>query len=147
MYSINDEDIKIVDEAVHELIYKMISSKSMNQYSDKTKAISMIDFRVLRVVSENPGKQIKDLLEILKIPNSTLTSVINRLEKKGILRRVISSEDRRSFNIEITDVGKEIQEEHKKFDYETAKKYLEATDSEEEKKFLIKFLKKLATLI
>lgn len=144
---INDEDIKIVDAAIHELIYKMMSSKFMNEYSDKTKGISMIDFRVLRVVAENPGKQIKDLLNILKIPNSTLTSVINRLEKRGILKRVISPEDRRSFNLEITDLGKDIQEEHMKFDYAVARKYLEATESEEEKKFLIKFLKKLASSI
>lgn len=144
---ISDEDIKIVDEAVHELIYKIINSKFMNEYSDKTKGISMIDFRVLRVVAENPGKQIKDLLNILKIPNSTLTSVINRLEKKGIIKRVISPEDRRSFNLEITDLGKDIQEEHMKFDRDVARKYLEATDNEEEKKFLIKFLKKLANLV
>lgn len=141
---INDEDIKIVDAAIHELIYKMMSSNFMNEYSDKTKGISMIDFRVLRVVAENPEKQIKDLLNILKIPNSTLTSVINRLEKRGILKRVISPEDRRSFNLEITDLGKDIQGEHMKFDYAVARKYLEATESEEEKKFLIKFLKKLA---
>ncbi|AKA68861.1 MarR family winged helix-turn-helix transcriptional regulator [Clostridium scatologenes] len=141
---INDEDVKIVDAAIHELIYKMMSSNFMNEYSDKTKGISMVDFRVLRVVTENPGKQIKDLLNILKIPNSTLTSVINRLEKRGILKRVISAEDRRSFNLEITDLGKDIQDEHMKFDYAVARKYLEATESEEEKKFLIKFLKKLA---
>ncbi|WPC44351.1 MarR family winged helix-turn-helix transcriptional regulator [Clostridium sp. JS66] len=144
---INDEDIKIVDAAIHELIYKMMSSKFMNEYSDLTKGISMIDFRVLRVVAENPGKQIKDLLNILKVPNSTLTSVINRLEKRGILKRVISPEDRRSFNLEITDLGKDIQEEHMKFDYAVARKYLEATESEEEKRFLIKFLKKLASSI
>ncbi|EET84733.1 transcriptional regulator, MarR family [Clostridium carboxidivorans P7] len=144
---INDEDIKIVDAAIHELIYKMMSSKFMNEYSDLTKGISMVDFRVLRVVAENPGKQIKDLLNILKIPNSTLTSVINRLEKRGILKRVISPEDRRSFNLEITDLGKDIQEEHMKFDYAVARKYLEATESEEEKRFLIKFLKKLASSI
>lgn len=144
---IKDEDIKIVDEAVHELIYKMLNSNFMNEYSDKTKGISMMDFRVLRVIDENPGKQIKDILSILKIPNSTLTSVINRLEKRGIVRRVISPEDRRSFNIEITDIGKDIEKEHMKFDYEVAKRYLEATDTEEEKKFLIKFLKRLANLV
>lgn len=141
---INDEDIKIVDASIHELLYKMLSSKFMNEYADKTKRLSMIDFRVLRVVAENPGKQIKDLLNILKIPNSTLTSVINRLEKRGILKRTISLEDRRSFNLEITDLGKDVQAEHMKFDYTVARKYLEATESEEEKKFLIKFLKKLA---
>lgn len=144
---ISDEDIKAVDEAAHELIYKIINSKYMNDYSDRTKGLSMIDFRVLRVVAENPEKQIKDLLNILKIPNSTLTSVINRLEKKEILRRVISPEDRRSFNLQITELGKSIQEEHIKFDHEVARKYLEATESEEEKKFLIKFLKKLANLM
>ena len=141
---IRDEDIKTVDKAIHELIYVMISSKFMNEYSDKTKGISMMDFRVLRVVAENPEKQIRDLLCILKIPNSTFTSVINRLEKRGILKRVISPEDRRSFNLEITDIGKCVQEEHMKFDYNIARKYLEATENEEEKKFLIKFLKKLA---
>lgn len=106
--------------------------------------MSMLDFRVLRVVSENPGKQIKDLLNILQVPNSTLTSVINRLEKRGIVKRVISPEDRRSFNLEITDEGKVIQEEHMKFDYEIAKKYLEATENDQEKEFLIKFLRRLA---
>ncbi|NMM61713.1 MarR family transcriptional regulator [Clostridium sp. P21] len=141
---INDEDIKIVDKAIHELVYKMINSKFMNEYSDKAKKMSMLDFRALRLVSENPGKQIKDLLSILQIPNSTLTSVINRLEKRGILRRVISPEDRRSFNLEITEEGEIIQEEHMKFDYEVAKKYLEATENDQEKEFLIKFLRRLA---
>ncbi|OBR96971.1 MULTISPECIES: MarR family winged helix-turn-helix transcriptional regulator [Clostridium] len=141
---IKDEDIRIVDKAIHELVYKMINSKFLNDYSDKTKKMSMLDFRVLRVVAENPGKQIKDLLNILQIPNSTLTSVINRLEKRGIVKRVISPEDRRSFNLEITDEGKAIQEEHMKFDYEIAKKYLEATENDQGKEFLIKFLRRLA---
>lgn len=141
---ISEEDIKLVDEAVHELIYKSMSSQYLNQYSEKTKGLSQLEFRVLRVVSENPERHIKDLLSILKIPNSTLTSVINRLEKKGVLKRVISPEDRRSFYIEVTDLGKEIHQEHVKFDRDLAIRYLEATDTEEEKKFLVKFLRKLA---
>lgn len=33
---INDEDIKAVDKAIHELIYITFSSKFMNEFSDKT---------------------------------------------------------------------------------------------------------------
>ena len=46
-----------------------------------------------------------------------LTSMIDRLEKKNLIKRAISTKDRRSYKLELTEEGRKTQVEHDKFDH------------------------------
>jgi len=59
---------------------------------------------------------IREIAESLGIPNSTLTSSINRLEKAGLAERAISRRDRRSFTLELTEKGRKVQQMHLDFE-------------------------------
>ncbi|MCD4843972.1 MAG: MarR family transcriptional regulator [Methanosarcinales archaeon] len=98
------------------------------------KNMSPVDLGLINEVTNNPDPIIKEIKEKLDIPPSTLTSSINRLEKKGLIRCMISTKDRRSYELQLTDKGEEIQSEHLKVDRMAARKLLESLDSNEERK-------------
>ncbi|HVE78177.1 MAG TPA: MarR family transcriptional regulator [Gemmatimonadaceae bacterium] len=49
-----------------------------------------------------------ELVRVFGIKQSTFTSMLDRLEKAGLIRREINRDDRRSFLIHITDEGREL---------------------------------------
>src|ERR1700710_1627982 len=53
---------------------------------------------------------IGELVRVFGIKQSTFTSLLDRLEKAGLLSREINREDRRSFLIHISDEGRELAE-------------------------------------
>ncbi len=50
-------------------------------------------------------KSMNDLSELLNVKNSTVTGLVDRIEKKGFVERVSDPTDRRKWNIVITDAG------------------------------------------
>lgn len=52
----------------------------------------------------------KEIAEELKLENSTISGVLERMEKKELIVRKISKEDRRFVEIRLTDKGKGLQE-------------------------------------
>ena len=50
---------------------------------------------------------IGELVRVFGIKQSTFTSILDRLEEAGFIRREINRDDRRSFLIHITDEGRE----------------------------------------
>lgn len=104
---VRNEDIERFNDIYHTYIRQNLSS--VLDYPKELKDLSTIDISVINIVSSNPGIIVGEIAEHLKIPNSTLTSSLNRLENKGIAKRVISTRDRRSFSIELTQKGRFLQ--------------------------------------
>ena len=90
-----------------------------------------------------PDIILKEIVEILGIPGSTLTSAVDRLEKRRLLRRAISQRDRRSFGLELTDEGRIAQQEHRDSEKFCGKKF-GAYSSAAERRKLIRPLQILA---
>jgi DNA-binding MarR family transcriptional regulator len=67
---------------------------------------------ILRVLSENPGALLHEIVEKLAVPKSTLTNAVDRLARRGYVFRIISKKDRRSFELLPTDDGKAAQQQH-----------------------------------
>lgn len=53
---------------------------------------------------------IGELVRVFGIKQSTFTSMLDRLEKAGFIRRALNPDDRRSFLIHLTDAGRELAE-------------------------------------
>lgn len=72
--------------------------------------ISVAYFAVLQALWEKDGLSISDLGEIVHLEKSTMTSLLDRMEKAGLLKRADHPKDRRAYQIYLTPRGKGIQE-------------------------------------
>ena len=88
-----------------------VRSDRMETWSPRFKDVSKVELHILLWVQQNPGTNIGVIKERLGLPSSTLTSIINRMEKKKLLRRTIG-DDRRTYRLEILEEGLRIREEH-----------------------------------
>ncbi|MEN8779824.1 MAG: MarR family transcriptional regulator [Desulfobacterales bacterium] len=60
----------------------------------------------LREISIGEPISLGELTRLLHLNNSTVTGIVDRLEKRNLVRRVRQSRDRRQIHVEITDEGK-----------------------------------------
>ncbi|MBM4331825.1 MAG: MarR family transcriptional regulator [Deltaproteobacteria bacterium] len=72
--------------------------------------ISVAYFAVLQTLWENDGLSISELGEKVQLEKSTMTSLIDRMEGAGLLRREDHPTDRRAFKICLTARGKDLEE-------------------------------------
>ena len=65
---------------------------------------------VLRVLTDREGARLSDLAAAAEITPSAMTRNLERLEKRGLVRRVRGGQDdRRSAVVEITDAGRRVR--------------------------------------
>lgn len=138
---VRHEDIKRLDELYHLLLRQSLSSET--NIPKEIKDLSPLDISVVNIVASNPDIIIKEIAGNLNIPNSTLTSSLNRLEKKGIANRTISSRDRRSFGLILTDKGLKVQQIHLEFERAFFERILTKLDTHEERTLLLDLIKKI----
>jgi len=124
------------------LLNKMRSDR-LGTWSDKLEGVSKLELHILLLVQGRPDIVLGEVREKLDIPNSTLTGVIDRMEKQGLIRRTISGRDRRSYGLEIMERGREVRKEHDRILLMLATKML-ATLDENERKTFITLLSKVA---
>jgi DNA-binding MarR family transcriptional regulator len=62
----------------------------------------------LRVVGREPDLSAGRLAEILKMHPSTLTGILQRLERRGFLVRRVDASDRRRVRLELTSAGRAV---------------------------------------
>lgn len=111
------------------------------------KSLDENEISIIRIVSQKDEVIIREIGNILKVPKSTLTSIIDRLEKKDFIIRTISKKDRRSYKLELTDKGKKAQEEHDEFEYEFYGKIIKSLNTFEEREEFIRLIKQIANNI
>ena len=73
--------------------------------------ISIAYFAVLQALWESDGISISDLGAKAQLEKSTMTSLIDRMEEAGLLRREDHPTDRRAFRICLTARGRELEEQ------------------------------------
>jgi DNA-binding MarR family transcriptional regulator len=70
--------------------------------------ISQAEAMVLLHLSANPASTINDVHRAFLHRRSTLTSVLDRLEGRGVLERSISKDDRRNLTLKLTQRGRQL---------------------------------------
>ena len=71
----------------------------------RTLGLTPPQFDIVATLGNTCGMSFKELGEKTLITKGTLTGVVDRLEARGIVRRVESTADRRSTKVELTDTG------------------------------------------
>ena len=65
-------------------------------------------FSCLLTINDNPGIDQKSVAKAIGLDESTLGGVINRLEKRNLVKRSVSTSDRRAHTLLITEFGREV---------------------------------------
>jgi DNA-binding MarR family transcriptional regulator len=138
----DDDFIDTATDSLHRFLWKLRLDQ-LGEFSPLLKGMAQLDLHILKLIAERPDIILKDIADELEIPSSTLTSAINRLEKKELLRRIISQRDRRSYGLEITAKGWRIKKEHDQIDRMLSEKVLDALDSPEEAQIFFALLAKV----
>lgn len=76
----------------------------------KELGVSPMEGHVLSYLRSYAPTPIGELVKVFGIKQSTFTSVLDRLEQAGFVRREINPGDRRSFLIQISDDGRNLAE-------------------------------------
>ncbi|MEZ5671149.1 MAG: MarR family transcriptional regulator [Thiotrichaceae bacterium] len=72
--------------------------------------LTMPQFDVIATLGNTTGMNFKELGQKTLITKGTLTGVIDRLEEKGLVTRVIDQADRRMFQVTLTTEGQALFE-------------------------------------
>lgn len=67
--------------------------------------LTIADYCALRIIHEEGARSLSGLGRWVSIGNSATTKLVDRLERRGLVERVRDQQDRRVWNIVITDVG------------------------------------------
>ncbi len=104
-----DEQLKRLQDSLIEL--REVFRKHQHYIKDTFK-ISDQEMEILQYVAMNGRKKMKDIGETFNIKLSTLTNIIDKIERQKIVRRVNSKEDRRAVYLELTPKGEKIYEKY-----------------------------------
>lgn len=108
---------RIKDQREGGFLIAKIHQLSNRIFNKKLKQSGLAQFnsaqgRILFVLWRENNLPIRKLSEETQLSKSTLTSMLDRLQDAGILKRVSSSKDRRKILINLTEKGKNLQDEY-----------------------------------
>lgn len=105
-------------------------------------------FNILMNLRHGPpeGMLLHDLGELLLMTRANVTGLIDHLEEKGLVRRIVDASDRRARFARITKKGEALMDELVPRHFGRTQQRLEAF-SEDEKQSLVALLKKLRTAV
>lgn len=95
---------------LEECVNYLLTTAQHSVFLKMTEKLSVFDltpvqYAVLYCLWENDKKSPKEIAERLKLENSTISGILERMEKKGLIKRMISKEDRRFIQIMLTEKG------------------------------------------
>lgn len=107
--------------------------------------ITHIQFNILRILeAASPEKiSVGDVTNGLMFPTSDVTRILDRLEKRGLISRIICPVNRRKMDISITEEGQKVIDSALPKIAQSLDNYYQDVISEEERKIVIEVLNKL----
>lgn len=100
----------VFDMAGH--LIRRLHQQSTQVFSQRTQAagfdLTPVQYAALEAIAEHPGHDQACIAEIIGYDRATIGGVIDRLEKKGWIARVVRERDRRSRELSLTGEGQQI---------------------------------------
>lgn len=104
MFELNSEILDSFTE-INKAIYRLVR-KEADRFG-----ITVVQLKALYRISTHPEISLGELAEKLRLTNSTVSGVIDRLVHSGLVERVIPPENRRSVSINLTEKGENLLRE------------------------------------
>lgn len=101
--------------AIHDMaghLIRRLHQQSTQLFVQRTQAagfdLTPVQYAALDAICVQPGTDQARVAEIIGYDRATIGGVIDRLEKKGWVRRVVSEQDRRARELSLTAKGKRV---------------------------------------
>src|SRR5579864_9710756 len=99
-------DIKLeVDQVLEALLYLYTESRRITKELARRAELTGPQLTVLKMLEGVGDLSLSDLSDRIRAQNSTVTGIIDRMEREGLVLRARSTEDRRVVKIKLTDKG------------------------------------------
>lgn len=105
MHALNNEIMESFSQ-IHKAIYRLVKADA-----DRI-GITVVQLKAIYMLSYNPNISLGDLAEKLRLTNSTVSGVIDRLVQNGLVERIVPPENRRMVSIHLTEKGKNMLDNH-----------------------------------
>ncbi len=132
-----------VSKMWHEILMNSSTAEDVEKYPELMRC-SPIEIQVILITGATPGLLLRDYISILHIPKSTFTSILDRLEKKQFIKRIISQKDRRSYGLELDKAGVAFLSKYTAYQQEIGARIISGLE-EEEKQQLVGLLNKISS--
>ncbi len=95
-------------------VFDLIGSIAKRMNRLETQALSQTDltaaqYMVLANLHEKDGRPLGELADVMRCSKSTITGVVDTMERKGLVAREPNPEDRRSHLLRLTPKGKALR--------------------------------------
>jgi DNA-binding MarR family transcriptional regulator len=106
-------------------------SKACGRRHRKGMDFTLAQLRVMRLVSRHENCRMNELARMAGISMPTLTGIVDRLVRAGILARERDPNDRRAVRVHFTPKGKDMRDRHRRFRVERIGEMLKRLNSGE----------------
>ena len=97
-----------VDQILEAILYLYTESRRITKDLARTVDLTGPQLRVLKMLEAVGDLSLSELSERIRAQNSTVTGIVDRMEREGLVVRARSDEDRRVVKIKMTDKGAKI---------------------------------------
>ncbi|MEA5009924.1 MarR family transcriptional regulator [Clostridium tyrobutyricum] len=97
--------------------------------------VTPVQYGILKCLWTKDGQTPKQIADILGLDGSTITGILDRMEKKKFVKRTENPEDRRTLKVVITDKGSRLQKPVEEVVNKVNQYMLEIFTEKEQKKF------------
>jgi DNA-binding MarR family transcriptional regulator len=101
----HDELVERIERSEERIMRRMMRDRSVGLFNVD---LSVQQLRALMVVAAAEGASVNELADALGVGPTTITGIVDRLERRGLAARRSDSADRRVRRIELTDEGRRL---------------------------------------
>jgi DNA-binding MarR family transcriptional regulator len=105
------------------------------------KNLTFHEAHTIENIGDHPGQSMRDLAGHLGVTPSTVSTMVDKLVRRGFVKRRRGAEDRRLVALHLTEKGKRIYGSHRELHRQVGQKLLSIMD-EEEKEFVFRLYEK-----
>lgn len=110
-----DDTRKIINDIIVDLFKNILMIEEISLKSRGIKDLSLTEVHAIEAVGNNGGKRMSKLASDLGISLGTLTSTMDKLEKKSYAQRIRSEKDKRVVIARLTNKGELVYKIHRNF--------------------------------
>ena len=97
-----------VDELLKLLVFLYTENRRITKLIASRADLTGPQLTVVKMLEQVGDLSLSELSDAIRAQNSTMTGIVDRMEREGIVERVRSTEDRRVVRIHLTDKGKKL---------------------------------------
>lgn len=100
-----------LDDVLKSLIYLYTENRRVLKTLAARASLTGPQLTVVKMLEQMGDLSLTELSDAIRAQNSTVTGIVDRMEREGIVERVRSTEDRRVVRIHLTEKGHKLAEE------------------------------------